>query len=483
MAETISLSYPNRVESRSSLLSLDVDEDAVSVSSSANPGAAIVAAWNNLSAVMRMFSRQSHVKDSASWLAAVCQYLGEAVQPKLTSLISYLSELLERGPVSYQNCLLHIICNFLQIIDLQKVPKEKFNTTTIHTLLHRFMLQTNSEWKSALSALKLIVTRSSTLCSPNSSQRRVQQISSALEEAVVYRRQIPGRTLSFTYNFPIPPIGGNSNFNSTAAASNSVSSKTAPNGGAQISISQNKEQSCKEISCDNISATRIDEGTDASLQSENVDSDVSRMFARPVNLGTLRSRASTETGRESAAKSDPAQATSSRCDTQSTLVSRSPSIALARQISVGNNSSSTESQNSNWRRPLPSQRRVREKLTGVIRSFGPTTAALARSPSVVFSSTNDVDFQAVPSAASNIIPLSAGYEMSSHPAAVLGGLPNGENTPVERHTTGHGSIEDMNNIVNMDLGTPSGREDAISLDIYDTFGFLYDEMVSFLLLY
>ena len=53
---------------------------------------------------------------------------------------------------------------------------------------------------------------------------------------------------------------------------------------------------------------------------------------------------------------------------------------------------------------------------------------------------------------------------------------NGDSTPAAGGTTGHGSIDDMNSIGpgGMELGTPSGREDTISLDVFAEFDFLND---------
>ena len=464
MSDNVNATAPSRPTTSTSVLSVSastshIDEDTISVTSAATGTVnAIAAAWNNLATVMRMYSRQTDVKDSVSWLGAVCQYLGEAVYHRLVSLISYLSELLERGPTSYQNCLLHMICSFIQIIDLQKLPKERFNTTTVHTLLHRFMLQNNPEWKSALTALKLIVTRSSTLCSPSSSQRRVEQITSAIEEAVIYRRQIPGRTLSFSYNFPVPPIGGCASVAQTLASL----TKSVP-----VTSTANSNKSADSESASQLATpSRRKSSSDAINNSFSVDADGN---PKP----NLRSMTSVQLCQEAASNGNKLHADlSNTAAVQSTVVSRSPSVVLGRQVSVGN-ASINESQNSNWRRPFNSQKRVRDKLAGVIRSFGRTPATLARTPSVVFSSTTDVDFQTVVSANSNIGAGSAAYEnqIQSHPPSSMG-MGNGESTPAAG-TTGHGSIDDMHNITGMDLGTPSGRDgDTVSLDVFADFDFL-----------
>ena len=82
-AEVVAASAQSRPQTSASIVSMEQqqqrDEDSISLgSATAAPSAVMAAAWNNLATVMRMYNRQSHVKDSVSWLAAVCKYLGRA---------------------------------------------------------------------------------------------------------------------------------------------------------------------------------------------------------------------------------------------------------------------------------------------------------------------------------------------------------------------------------------------------------------------
>ncbi|XP_014783664.1 protein furry, partial [Octopus bimaculoides] len=155
---------------------------------------------HNLATVMSLYSRGTFNKDSSQWTKCVVKYLLDVYACTSLSMITFLVEVLERGPINYQPDILQILHCIVHYVD--------FNTTCKKVLNQQLFCPVSRHtkgihWKEALKILKLAVTRSSTLAAAFPSGGDAggppgNRSSFVADTGIFRKKELPGLTLDFT---------------------------------------------------------------------------------------------------------------------------------------------------------------------------------------------------------------------------------------------------------------------------------------------
>ncbi|XP_021378295.1 protein furry-like isoform X2 [Mizuhopecten yessoensis] len=158
---------------------------------------------NNLGTIMSLYSRGTFGKDSFQWTKCVIKYLLDVYLPASYSLISFLVEVLEKGPGTNQLSVFQILHCMVHYMDINTTPASSLNPELFHTISRHVQ---GFHWREALKILKLAVGRSSTLTAapPSAHTSEVGTFmshTSFAEAEVITRKELPGRTLDFAVDF------------------------------------------------------------------------------------------------------------------------------------------------------------------------------------------------------------------------------------------------------------------------------------------
>ncbi|KAH7643209.1 furry-like protein [Dermatophagoides farinae] len=183
----------------------------------------------NLATVMTLYSKHCFSKENSQWTKCVVKYLYDAYPGSFVMIISFLVEVAEKGPAVFLNHILSILHFMLNYIDLNS------SSRSINDDLMRVATKyiEGPQWKEALKILKLAVTRSSTLAAPSysSNSTYASSIISSIVSCGSYsdgmsmtsstfsesefgsigssiKRELPGRTMDFTFDISQTPIVG-----------------------------------------------------------------------------------------------------------------------------------------------------------------------------------------------------------------------------------------------------------------------------------
>ncbi|XP_054710198.1 protein furry-like [Uloborus diversus] len=167
----------------------------------------------NLATVMMLYSRRSFSKESFQWTKCVVKYLYDAYCHVFLNLITFLVEILEKGP---QNLIPHVLGILYCVLHYLDVTT---SAQTINADLLRVISRyiEGPQWKDALKILKLVVTRSSTLAAPPApfsiGTSAIDSVSIASNTSFAdsefgSKRELPGRTMDFTIDLSLTPIIG-----------------------------------------------------------------------------------------------------------------------------------------------------------------------------------------------------------------------------------------------------------------------------------
>lgn len=156
----------------------------------------------NLATVMSLYSGGTFSKDSFQWTRCVVKYLLDVYSSASLSMISFLVEVLEKGPTIYQPDVLQILHCIIHYVDFQSTSRTIINQQLFSPVAK---LTHGTHWKEALKILKLAVTRSSTLALAPPTQ--VNNLSSDMnslaahtafaESGLFIKKELPGLTLDF----------------------------------------------------------------------------------------------------------------------------------------------------------------------------------------------------------------------------------------------------------------------------------------------
>ncbi|XP_051534407.1 protein furry homolog isoform X1 [Myxocyprinus asiaticus] len=159
---------------------------------------------SNLAHVMTLYKTHSYTRDCFSWVNVVCRYLHEAFSDSTLNMVTYMTELLEKGLPSMQQTLLQIIYSLLSHMDLSGIHAKPFNMEVL-TTIEKFV-QT-AHWKEALNILKLVVSRSASLVSPLSPQSNASNVD-VRHVWDTPSKALPGKTLNFHFDISETPVIG-----------------------------------------------------------------------------------------------------------------------------------------------------------------------------------------------------------------------------------------------------------------------------------
>ncbi|XP_050432999.1 protein furry isoform X2 [Adelges cooleyi] len=185
----------------------------------------------NLATVMTLYSRRTFSKESFQWTKCVVKYLYDAYSHLSHNMLAFLVEVLERGPYIIQLPVLNIIHCMLHYVDLSSTTSQPFNADLLRVIA-KYIEGVN--YKEALKVLKLVVTRSSSLVAPPTSTHYIYWDSHATASHysfadidVFTKKELPGRTMDFTFDMSQTPLIGRKVLASTGTDTESVNTNNA----------------------------------------------------------------------------------------------------------------------------------------------------------------------------------------------------------------------------------------------------------------
>ncbi|XP_047109734.1 protein furry [Schistocerca piceifrons] len=166
----------------------------------------------NLGTVMTLYSRRTFSKESFQWTKCVVKYLYDTYGHLSLSMLSFLVEVLEKGPAIIQLPILGIIHCMLHYVDLASAAVQLINADLLRVIAKYIE---GPHYKEALKILKLVVTRSSTLVAPPTALHPPHWENSAnsphpsfADGEIFTKKELPGRTMEFTFDLSQTPIIG-----------------------------------------------------------------------------------------------------------------------------------------------------------------------------------------------------------------------------------------------------------------------------------
>ncbi|XP_053624606.1 protein furry isoform X2 [Plodia interpunctella] len=276
----------------------------------------------NLGTVMTLYSRRTFSKESFQWTKCVVKYLWDTYSHLSLQMLAFLVEVLEKGSVSLQLPVLSVLHCMLHHVELNTPAAQPVNTDLLRAVA-KFIDQDGNNYKEAMKILKLVVTRCSTLVVPPYWDTHA---SSILDTELHGKKELPGRTMDFTFDLSQTPVIGR---------------KYLPKAGSQPATGPS--------SLSNASSTTPDKGSGSSTSQS----------------GSVSTVVCPEGG---VIASQPQSAASPR---------RSLSLSPADALAAG------------WKRPWMSQSRVRECLVNLLTTCG-QRVGLPKSPSVIFSQSSEL---------------------------------------------------------------------------------------------
>lgn len=112
---------------------------------------------------MNLYSRRTFSKESFQWTKCVIKYLYDTYAHLSLNMLTFLVEVLEKGPSNLQLPVLNIIHCMLHYVDLASAAAQPLNADLLRVIVKYIE---GVHWKEAQKILKLVVTRSSSLVAP-----------------------------------------------------------------------------------------------------------------------------------------------------------------------------------------------------------------------------------------------------------------------------------------------------------------------------
>ncbi|XP_070197468.1 protein furry-like isoform X3 [Littorina saxatilis] len=208
----------------------------------------------NLATVMSLYSRGTFGKDSVQWTKCVIKYLLDVYACSALTLVSYMVEVLEKGPYLYQSDILQILYCIAHYVDINALPASSnriLNQELFHALNKHLQGQ---HWKEAQKIVKLAVMRSSTLAAP---PPQSSTVSSAAELGAMFphtsfaesdciprmHKELPGRTLDFALDLSKTPVVGLKFLKSESPRNSGLEEKPAATPATASSVSLSRKPS------------------------------------------------------------------------------------------------------------------------------------------------------------------------------------------------------------------------------------------------
>ncbi|XP_059059814.1 protein furry [Achroia grisella] len=157
----------------------------------------------NLGTVMTLYSRRTFSKESFQWTKCVVKYLWDTYSHLSLQMIAFLVEVLEKGSVSLQLPVLSILHCMLYHVELNAPAAQPVNADLLRAVAK--FIDDGNNYKEAMKILKLVVTRCSTLVVPPYWDSHA---SSILDTELHGKKELPGRTMDFTFDLSQTPVIG-----------------------------------------------------------------------------------------------------------------------------------------------------------------------------------------------------------------------------------------------------------------------------------
>ncbi|XP_026316911.1 protein furry isoform X2 [Hyposmocoma kahamanoa] len=162
----------------------------------------------NLGTVMTLYSRKTFSKESFQWTKCVVKYLWDTYSHLSLQMLAFLVEVLEKGAVNLQLPVLSILHCMLYYVELNAPAAQPVNADLLRVVakfIDTNLLQDGNNYKEAMKILKLVVTRCSTLVVPPYWDNHA---SSILDTELHGKKELPGRTMDFTFDLSQTPVIG-----------------------------------------------------------------------------------------------------------------------------------------------------------------------------------------------------------------------------------------------------------------------------------
>nr|XP_032527553.1 protein furry isoform X5 [Danaus plexippus plexippus] len=153
----------------------------------------------NLGTVMTLYSRRTFSKESFQWTKCVVKYLWDTYSHLSLQMLAFLVEVLEKGAPSLQLPVLSTLHCMLYYVELGPQPVH----ADLLRAVAKFIDQDGNNYKEAMKILKLVVTRCSTLVVPPHWDH-----ASVLDADLHGKKELPGRTMDFTFDLSQTPVIG-----------------------------------------------------------------------------------------------------------------------------------------------------------------------------------------------------------------------------------------------------------------------------------
>ncbi|XP_069364966.1 protein furry isoform X2 [Maniola hyperantus] len=157
----------------------------------------------NLGTVMTLYSRRTFSKESFQWTKCVVKYLWDTYSHLSLQMLAFLVEVLEKGAVNLQLPVLSILHCMLYYVELNAPAAQPVNADLLRAVA-KFIDQDGNNYREAMKILKLVVTRCSTLVVPP----HWDHTSSLLDTDLHGKKELPGRTMDFTFDLSQTPVIG-----------------------------------------------------------------------------------------------------------------------------------------------------------------------------------------------------------------------------------------------------------------------------------
>ncbi|XP_029213132.2 LOW QUALITY PROTEIN: protein furry homolog [Acropora millepora] len=162
----------------------------------------------HLSKLYEMYLEKTYHRPMSTWIDSVCRYINDSFAHLARSHITFLLEVLERGPTHYHQVVLGLLCSLMKYGDFSSPSMRQFQNDALKTISKYLK---GNLWKESIDILKMAVSNSSHLDTPPprpASSVWTVHDSSWSTEAMMIKKDLPGRTLDFTFDLSATPVIG-----------------------------------------------------------------------------------------------------------------------------------------------------------------------------------------------------------------------------------------------------------------------------------
>lgn len=212
---------------------------------------------SNVSTLLKLYTEKKYPQPCQVWLSAVCKYINDAYPDLLTTILTFLLEVLEFCPDNVRREHLLVLQSYVKHIDLLSSDVQQWGGELIRTICRSL---TGSYWAEALEIIKLVVAKSSSVNSPQDGNE-LRDIWRLDTFGGMVKKELPGPTLNFNYDLSSTKI---ISFNNTSYPMNLIHSRMSSDNDEddeleieKMCAAQNRTRNCLRLltaTCGNKSA-------------------------------------------------------------------------------------------------------------------------------------------------------------------------------------------------------------------------------------